>query len=105
MNYTDFLKSKVKKHTSSGFDITEQYITENCPLQLDVIERIVELYSNPGDTVFTPFMGIGSEVYQAVKMGRKGVGIELKPEYFEIAVENCKEATDDSQTTLFDEGE
>lgn len=80
----------------------EGCIVKNCPLQLDVIERIVELYSNPGDTVFTPFMGIGSEVYQAVKMGRKGVGIELKPEYFEIAVENCKDATDDSQTTLFD---
>ncbi len=49
-----------------------------CPLQLDTIERLIHLYSNKGDTVFTPFMGIGSEVYQAVKMGRKGIGFELK---------------------------
>lgn len=61
-----------------------------CPLQLPVIERCVKLYSNEGDTVFTPFMGIGSEVYQAVKMDRKAIGIELKPEYYEQAVLNMK---------------
>jgi DNA modification methylase len=61
-----------------------------CPLQLDVIERIVNLYSNPDDTVFTPFMGIGSEVYQSVKMGRKAIGIELKDAYFEQAVKNMQ---------------
>ena len=61
-----------------------------CPLQLDVIERCLKLYSNEGDTVFTPFMGIGSEVYQSVKMGRKAIGIELKKEYFNQAVENMK---------------
>ena len=65
-------------------------------------ERIVELYSNPGETVFTPFMGIGSEAYQALKMGRKAIGIELKEEYFNQSVENCKEAADDSQITFFD---
>lgn len=63
-----------------------------CPLQLDVIERCVALWSNKGETVFTPFLGIGSEVYQAVKMGRKGIGFELKPEYYDLAVRNCKEA-------------
>jgi len=63
-----------------------------CPLQLDTIERLILLYSNVGDTVFTPFLGIGSEVYQAVKMGRKGIGFELKESYFEIAKGNIKAA-------------
>lgn len=58
------------------------------PLQLDVIERCIDLWSNPGDTVITPFLGIGSEVFSAVEMGRKGVGIELKPSYFEQAKKN-----------------
>ena len=60
------------------------------PLQLDVIERCVKLYSNEGDTVFTPFMGIGSEVYQSVKMNRKAVGCELKREYYLQAVKNLE---------------
>jgi DNA modification methylase len=55
------------------------------PLQLDVIDRIVELYSNPGETVLTPFMGVGSEVYSPVSMGRKAIGIELKESYFKQA--------------------
>ncbi len=58
------------------------------PLQLDVIERAVVLWSNPGEVVFTPFMGVGSEVYGAVINGRKGVGVELKPTYFAQAVRN-----------------
>jgi DNA modification methylase len=61
-----------------------------CPLQLDVIERALQLWTNPGDTVLSPFAGIGSEIYQALKMGRKGVGIELKDSYFNQAVANCK---------------
>ena len=63
-----------------------------CPLQLDTIERLIHLYSNKGDTVFTPFMGIGSEVYQAVKMERKGIGFELKESYFDLAKANVKMA-------------
>ena len=63
-----------------------------CPLQLPVIERLLKMYTNEGDTVFTPFLGIGSEVYQAVLMNRKGIGIELKTSYFNCAVENCKAA-------------
>lgn len=58
------------------------------PLQLDVIERCIDLWSNPGDTVLTPFLGIGSEVFGAVTMGRKGIGCELKPSYFKQAVKN-----------------
>jgi DNA modification methylase len=59
-----------------------------CPLQLDVIERCLTLYSNLGDTVLTPFMGVGSEVFQAVKMGRKAIGFELKPSYYRQAAKN-----------------
>ena len=62
------------------------------PLQLDVIERIVTLWSNPGERVFTPFMGVGSEVYGAVLLGRLGVGVELKPSYFKQAIKNVKSA-------------
>jgi DNA modification methylase len=62
-----------------------------CPLQLDFIERCVRLWSNPGETVFTPFAGIGSEVYQAVKYGRRGLGIELKPSYWNTAVANLND--------------
>ena len=65
------------------------------PLQLDVIERCIDLWSNPGDTVLTPFLGIGSEVWGAVTMGRKGIGIELKPSYFAQAVKNLGRAKED----------
>lgn len=58
------------------------------PLQLDVIERAVVLWSNPNETVLTPFMGVGSEVFGAVKNGRRGLGIELKPSYYRQAVKN-----------------
>lgn len=63
------------------------------PLQLDVIDRCIVLWSNPGEKVFTPFMGVGSEVYGAVKAGRKGIGVELKESYFQQAVKNVEEAT------------
>jgi len=58
------------------------------PLQLDVIDRTIVLWSNPGETVLTPFMGVGSEVYCAVRQGRRGVGVELKPSYYRQAVKN-----------------
>lgn len=70
------------------------------PLQLDVIERCIDLWSNPGDTIFTPFLGIGSEVYCAVEMGRKGIGCELKPSYFAQAVKNIA-ALERKQDGLF----
>jgi len=63
-----------------------------CPLQLDVIDRLLKLYTNPNDIVFTPFMGIGSEVYQAVLNGRRGIGIELKSSYYKCAVHNLQMA-------------
>lgn len=63
-----------------------------CPLQLDVIARGITLWSNPDDIVLSPFAGIGSEIYQAVKMGRHGIGVELKESYFAQAVKNVKKA-------------
>jgi len=65
------------------------------PLQLDVIDRAVVLWSNPGERVFTPFMGVGSEVYGAVRAGRLGVGVELKPSYYRQAVRNMEAAAND----------
>lgn len=62
-----------------------------CPLQLDFIERCVRLWSNPGETVLTPFAGIGSEVYSAVKLGRRAIGVELKPSYWRTAVNNLRD--------------
>lgn len=79
------------------------------PLQLDVIQRLLQLWSNPGETVFTPFMGVGSEVWESVRSDRKAIGVELKPSYFEQAVRNMRTVDDEepqAQEALFDdEGE
>lgn len=73
------------------------------PLQLEVIHRLVNLWSNAGETVFTPFLGIGSEAYMAIKNGRKAIGIELKDSYYETAIKNCKAAKHNAQQpSLFD---
>jgi hypothetical protein len=73
-----------------------------CPLQLDTIARLIHLYSNKNDTVFTPFMGIGSEVFQSVKMGRKGIGFELKESYFDLAKKNLQSVIQEKkQAELF----
>lgn len=73
-----------------------------CPLQLDTIERILHLYSNEGETVLSPFGGIGSEGFKALKMGRKSVSIELKESYFKVNAENHKKAMlQNSQIDLF----
>lgn len=77
---TDTLNTAVAKE-----DADERHI---CPLQLGFIDRCVRLWSNPGELVLTPFAGIGSELYQAVKRGRRAVGIELKPSYWATAVDN-----------------
>jgi DNA modification methylase len=77
------------------------------PLQLDIIDRIVELYSNPNEVVLTPFMGVGSEVFSPVSLGRKAIGIELKDSYFKQAKLNLQEANnrfkkESNSITLFD---
>jgi len=63
-----------------------------CPLQLGVIDRLVRLYSNPGEVVFSPFAGIGSELYTALKLGRRAYGCEIKDEYHRTAIKNCDRA-------------
>lgn len=78
------------------------------PLQLDVIERAVVMWSNPGEKVLTPFMGVGSEVYGAVLNGRRGIGIELKPSYYRQAVKNLQsvgEGEHVQEASMFDEPE
>lgn len=102
--YADFLAAKARRHHAPGIDVDpaddERHI---CPLQLGLIERVIHLWSNPGETVLTPFMGIGSEVYSAVKLGRVGVGCELKPSYWQTAVANLRALDDEmSVPTLFD---
>jgi len=75
------------------------------PLQLDIIDRIIDLRSNPGETILTPFMGVGSEVFSAVRKGRKAIGIELKTSYYRQAVKNVSEAEnykEDTQLNLFE---
>lgn len=78
---TDVLNVRIARE-----DKDEKHI---CPLQLEVIRRAVQLWSNPTEIVFTPFMGIGSEAYVALEQGRKAVGIELKAAYYEQAIKNC----------------
>lgn len=92
INYGDTLNATIARE-----DADERHI---CPLQLPTIERLIALYTNGGDTVFTPFMGIGSEVFQAIKMGRRGYGIELKKSYFDIAVKNIRAAEESNKQQL-----
>ncbi|DAZ90308.1 TPA_asm: methyltransferase [Mycobacterium phage prophiFSQJ01-1] len=94
---TDTLNVRVARESAD-----ERHI---CPLQLGFIDRCVRLYSNPGETVLTPFAGIGSELYQSVKLGRRAIGIELKPSYWQTAVENMTRLDGElaASSTLFDE--
>jgi len=83
----DIRQTRVLKYREARQHDDEKHI---CPLQLDVIERCVELWSAKGDIVLSPFMGVGSEIYVAVKNGRKGIGIELKESYYKQAIKNIK---------------
>jgi len=85
----DINQTKVLNYQIAKENGDEKHI---CPLQLDVIERSIELYSNKGDLIFSPFAGIGSEGYMALHMGRKFTGIELKPSYYDIAKRNLDSA-------------
>lgn len=93
---TDTLNTRVAKDSAD-----ERHI---CPLQLGFIERCVRLWSNPGELVLTPFAGIGSELYQSLKLGRRAVGIELKPSYWRTAVDNLTRLESELEApSLFDE--
>lgn len=96
--WMDINPSDTLQYKSAREEKDERHIA---PLQLEVIKRGIELWSNPGDVVLTPFMGIGSEVYMAVKMGRKAVGIELKDSYYRQAVANVKSVAESGQIDMF----
>ncbi len=85
--WDDIRIDNVLKYKQSKDNDDEKHVH---PLQLDVIDRVVELYSNPGETVLTPFGGVMSEVYSPVSLGRKGIGIELKKSYFKQGVKNLR---------------
>ena len=87
--WDDIRNSNVLEFKSAKEEDDEKHVH---PLQLDVIDRLVYLYSNPDEVVLTPFMGVGSEVYSPVSLGRKGIGIELKDSYYKQAILNLKEA-------------
>ena len=96
--WMDINLSNTLQRTSAREEKDEKHIS---PLQLDVIKRGINLWTNPNDIVFTPFMGIGSEVYQSLKMGRRGIGIELKESYYNQAVINCENAEKSADNSLF----
>lgn len=97
--WMDINPSDTLQRESAREENDERHI---CPLQLQVIERGIELWSNPNDVVLSPFAGIGSEIYVAVKMGRRAVGIELKESYYRQAVLNVRRASEEAtQETLF----
>ena len=98
--WMDIKESKTLQRKSARAEEDERHI---CPLQLDVIARGLRLWSNEGDTILSPFAGIGSEGHVAVEMGRRFVGIELKPSYYEQAVLNLKEAGKKKAECLFPE--
>jgi DNA modification methylase len=96
--WTGISESDTLQYTTARAVDDEKHI---CPLQLGTIERCIKLYSNPGETILTPFMGIGSEAYQALRFNRKAIGIELKESYFNIAVQNLKNAESTYKNDLF----
>ena len=94
--WTDIQETNTLQYYCARDTDDEKHI---CPLQIETIERCIKLYSNPGETIITPFMGIGSEAYVAVKLGRRAIGIELKGSYFKIAVQNLQSVS--TETDLF----
>lgn len=97
--WTDIDQSETLSMLHAREEADERHIA---PLQLTPIRRCVQLWSNKGETVFSPFAGIGSELYGAVELGRRGLGIELKPTYYQQAVANLKKAESARQGTLID---
>lgn len=85
--WTDIRKNRVLPYRPAKDKDDDRHV---CPLPLDVIDRAIILWTNPGDRVLTPFMGVGTEVYSAVNNGRFGIGVELKPSYFRQSVRNMK---------------
>ena len=95
--WLDIKETNVLKARQSKAEKDEKHI---CPLQLDVIDRCIRLWSNEGETVLSPFAGIGSEGYQAILRNRKFIGIELKPEYARTAISNLERASKKNKSKL-----
>lgn len=96
--WMDINPSDTLQYRSARENKDEKHI---CPLQLKVIERGINLWTNPGDIVLTPFLGIGSECYKAIEMGRYAIGIELKKSYYDQAVKNCESLEAVEQLSLW----
>ena len=96
--WTDINPSDTLQYKSARENEDEKHI---CPLQLKVIERGINLWTNPNDIVLTPFMGIGSECYKAIEMGRRAVGVELKESYYNQAVKNIQSVVKAEQLSLW----
>jgi hypothetical protein len=99
-HWDDIHGSDVLPYKEARDEDEEKHI---CPLQLQVIERAIVLYSNENDIIATPFLGVGSEVYTALKLGRRGFGAELKESYFNQACKNIEMVNNPGQITLFEE--
>ncbi len=102
--WMDIRRKRLLPYTAARENVEEKHV---CPLQLDVIDRCIALWSNSGETLLTPFMGVGSEVYCAAISGRKAIGIELKPTYYRQAVANVRKAFDanfrlESQSSIYE---
>jgi len=100
--WDDIREGNVIDYHDSKEDDDEKHVT---PTQLDVLDRLIDLYSNPDEVVLSPFMGVGSDIYSAISMGRKAIGIELKDSYFKQAVANLKDVKsrfkEENQFNLF----
>jgi len=86
--WDDIREGNLVDYHDSKEDDDEKHVT---PTQLDVLDRLIDLYSNPDEVVLSPFMGVGSDIYSAISLGRKAIGIELKDSYFKQAIENMKQ--------------
>jgi DNA modification methylase len=86
--WDDIREGNLIDYHDSKEDDDEKHVT---PTQLDVLDRLIDLYSNPDEVVLSPFMGVGSDIYSAISLGRKAIGIELKDSYFKQAIENMKQ--------------
>ncbi len=101
--WDDIVQTHVLQYQQARDDEDERHI---CPLQLDVIERGIQLWSNPGDLVLSPFAGIGSEGFEAIRLGRRFLGIELKKSYADVAIRNLRAAEElQTQGSLFSDAE
>jgi DNA modification methylase len=99
INQGDTLNTPYSRGRTKEMEDADKHV---CPFSIPLVNRLIRLYSNPGDTVLDPFAGIGTVLMVAIELGRKALGMELKPEYFLQAVEICQNAVEKPvQMTMF----